>query len=150
VLKPVRSPVRNPFHILSEICARNIKTPFADIRIISPEDHSFTMTTRAIMNMPVFLIINATSNANESDAKARYQAKSQPIAAKYGAVPVANYSLTESLDEHQAPEVCVIISFPSKESIYQLFADAEYLKIVEDRDLGFSSLRYFIGNERVA
>jgi len=102
------------------------------------------------MNMPVFLVINATINPAEETALNRYFKNSKPLTQKYGAVPVASYSLTEALDEKQHPEVCAIMSFPSKETIYQLFNDPDYLAIVKDRDLGFSAIRYYVGHEQVA
>jgi len=102
------------------------------------------------MNLPVFLIINARSNPNNIEAKANYLKKSKPITAKYGAIPVASYALNEALDDNEHPEVCAIISFPSKASILALFKDDDYQNIVKERDLGFSSIRYFIGNEQIA
>jgi len=101
------------------------------------------------MDLPAFLVVNATPNNDENNARQRYQEQASKISARYGAVPVATYSFDGSLDESDDPKVCAVISFPSQESIHQLFADEEYQALIPIRDLGFSYLRYFIGTEQI-
>ncbi len=101
------------------------------------------------MNEPVFLIISASPNPKQDEARNSYAQQAQPISAKHGAVQVASYNLNEALDGGAMPAVCVIVSFPSRQAIYDLFDDPDYKRLVVHRDLGFESVRYFIGNEQL-
>lgn len=101
------------------------------------------------MTQPVFLIINATANRQEPEAHDEYLKRSAPISAQYGAVKVANYCLTETLDNQAMPEHCLVVSFPTRQSIFDLFSDPEYLKLTKLRNLGFEAIRYFIGSETI-
>ncbi len=102
------------------------------------------------MTQPVFLIITATANGQELAAHDEYLKKSAPISAQYGAVKVANYRLSEALDELAMPEHCLVVSFPTRQSISDLFSDPNYQALIKLRDLGFKAIRYFIGSERIA
>lgn len=102
------------------------------------------------MTQPVFLIITATANGQETAAHDEYLKQSAPISAQYGAVQVANYRLGEALDGQAKPEHCIVVSFPTRQSIYELFADPNYQALITLRDLGFKAIRYFIGSEKIA
>ncbi|OUS28633.1 hypothetical protein A9Q99_11510 [Gammaproteobacteria bacterium 45_16_T64] len=101
------------------------------------------------MKTPVFLIIQATANPEEGDARQYYLENAGPITAGHGAVTVATYALTESLGSDVAPEVCVVVSFPSRESVDSAFSDPDYQRLVSYRDKGFSSIQYFVGTEQI-
>ncbi len=62
---------------------------------------------------------------------------------------VANYGLSEALDDYGMPEHCLVVSFPARHSIFELFAGPEYQALIKLRDLGFKSVRYFIGSENI-
>lgn len=101
------------------------------------------------MTQPVFLIISATANEQELGAHDEYLKKSAPIRAQYGAVRVANYCLSEALDGQGKPEHCLVVSFPTRQSIFDLFSDPEYQALIKLRNLGFKAIRYFIGSEKI-
>jgi len=111
------------------------------------------------MNNATFLIEHASANPNENKAREHYIQEVGPISASYGAVPVTTYALTtyalsEKVDAHSqngaTPSVCAVISFPSKDAIYNVFADESYQSLVKYHDKGFSSISYFIGTEQIA
>ena len=102
------------------------------------------------MAHPVFLIITATPNEQQPAAHDEYLKRSAPISAQHGAVRVANYRLTEALDDQGMPEHCLVVSFPTRQSISDLFTDPEYQSLLPIRDLGFRAIRYFIGSEKIA
>jgi len=101
------------------------------------------------MHNPVFLIITASPDPAQEVARTEYLQQAQPVSAKHGAIQVASYQLNESLDGGSMPAVCVIVSFPSRAAIHDLFADPDYQRLIAHRDLGFTSIRYFIGSEQV-
>jgi uncharacterized protein (DUF1330 family) len=98
---------------------------------------------------PVFLIINATPNKGEAKAHDEYLQMARPISARHGAVRVANYLLSEALDGQSHASNCIVVSFPTRQSIYDLFADPDYQALIALRNTGFAAVRYFIGSERI-
>lgn len=101
------------------------------------------------MTQPVFLLIEATPNPIEKDAMQSYLTKASVVTKEHGGVPVATYDVETVLDDDDKPAVFAVISFPSREAIKNLFNDPAYKALIPMRDLGFSSVRYFIVNERV-
>ena len=101
------------------------------------------------MSEPVFLIITATPNVSERRAHDEYLRKAAPICAHHGAVRVANYRLSEALDGQDKPEHCLVVSFPTRQAIFNVFTDPKYQRLVKLRDMGFTAIRYFIGSERI-
>ena len=101
------------------------------------------------MTIPVFLHIEATPNPNEMDALKSYLSQVPAIIQQHGGIPIATYDVECALDTDDSPEVFVVVSFPSREAIDNVFADIAYKAIVPLRDRGFSHLRFYITSERI-
>lgn len=113
------------------------------------------------MNLPVFLIIEATPNAANKAALIDYLSKVPAVFKQHGAVPIASYDIESALkldttrvvedtsDSQLVPGVIAVLSFPSKDAILTLFNSPEYQALVPIRDLAFNQLGIYIGNERI-
>lgn len=101
------------------------------------------------MTLPVFLFIEATPNPTESASLQSYLSQVPAIVNQYAGVPIATYDVEKTLDEQAGPKVYSVVSFPSRQSIDEFFADAAYQAIVPFRDKAFSHLRFHITSERI-
>jgi len=102
------------------------------------------------MNQPVFLMVEATLNPNETDALTSYLSQAPAIITKkHGGVPVATYDVQSVMDDDEKAAVFAVISFPTQAAITALFSDPAYVALLPERDRGFSHLRYYVVNERL-
>ena len=101
------------------------------------------------MTLPVFLHIEATPNPNEIDALQSYLSQAPKIVREHAGIPIATYDVVQALDGADGPAVFVVISFPDKDAIDNLFADPAYKLIVPLRDRAFSHLRFYVTSERI-
>jgi len=101
------------------------------------------------MNQPVFLMVEATPNPNETDALTSYLSQAPAITKQHGGVPVATYDVQSVMDDDEKAAVFAVISFPTQAAITALFSDPAYVALLPERDRGFSHLRYYVVNERL-
>ncbi len=113
------------------------------------------------MNLPVFLIIEATPNPAYKKELLHYLSQVPAVFKQHGAVPIASYDIESALkldatrvvedtsDSQLVPGVIAVLSFPSKDAILTLFNSPEYQALVPIRDLAFNQLGIYIGNERI-
>lgn len=101
------------------------------------------------MTLPVFLHIEATPNPDEKDALKTYLSRVPDLIKLHGGVPIATYDVERAFDGGITPKVFTVVSFPSRESIDNLFSDEAYKAIVPIRDRGFRHLRFYVTTERI-
>jgi len=101
------------------------------------------------MTLPVFLHIEASPNSNEIEALQGYLSQVPAIVEAHGGVLVATYDVLCAMDDKASPSSFVLVSFPSRQTIDDFFADSDYQALIPMRDRGFSHLRFFISNERI-
>jgi len=113
------------------------------------------------MNLPVFLIIEATPNPTYKKELLHYLSQVPAVFKQHGAVPIASYDIESALkldnsivveekpSSRVVPGVIAVLSFPNKDAILNLFNSPEYQALVPVRDLAFTQLGIYIGNERI-
>jgi len=110
------------------------------------------------MPLPVFLLIEAVPDPEQTEALNRYLAKVSTVFQTYGAVTVASYDIASQLRSakmNNSAQIQVepvsrgiaVISFPDRESILALFNASAYQALVPDRDLAFKQVAFYIGSE---
>lgn len=102
------------------------------------------------MEYPVFLVVEATPDLNNIQVLQRYLDQSSALSLTYGAVPIAQYDVERALENAEAPAMLSVISFPDRKAIDALFSAPEYKKLLPLRQQGFSTIRYYICNEKIA
>ena len=63
------------------------------------------------MILPVFLLMEATSNMDEPEAFLDYTSRAKSIIRDYGGIVIATYDVEYVLDGSEGPTVFVVISF---------------------------------------
>ncbi len=101
------------------------------------------------MTTPVFLLIEATPNLEQKEALQGYLSQTPEVLKAHGGVPVAKYDIESALDGDKAPAIMAVMSFPHREAISQFFDDVDYQALIPLRNLAFSHVRFFIGNEKI-
>jgi len=101
------------------------------------------------MNVPVFLHIEAIPNVLEPEALQGYLSQVPLIIKQHGGVVIATYDVEQALDDKESAAVFIVVSFPSREAIDELFKDKSYQAIVPLRDKGFSHIRFYVTSERI-
>jgi len=95
------------------------------------------------------LLIEATPNTDNEEARQDYLSKAPVIVKKHGGLPIATYEINTVLDSETKPGAVVVMSFPNQDSIHNLFEDPSYQDLITIRDKAFSNIRFFICNEKI-
>jgi len=101
------------------------------------------------MMLPVFLHIEATPNPDEEEALQAYLSKAPKVIQAHGGVSIATYDVEKALDDTNHPAVFIVVSFPTRDAIDNLFTDEAYKALIPQRDKGFSHLRFYVTSERI-
>lgn len=107
------------------------------------------MNLENVVSQSVFLLIEANPNPNQKEALQDYLTKAPAITAEHGAVLVARYNIETALDGGEKSALFAVMSFPDRQAVDNLFNDPKYKALIPSRDLGFSSIRFFIGTEKI-
>ncbi len=75
----------------------------------------------------------------------RYKKAAGPVMKKYGAIfPAQKFAVDNVIKGNSQPKFLNCFEFPSKEKILLALSDPEYLKVINDRDSGFTDLNILI------
>ncbi len=81
---------------------------------------------------------------NDSVKVERYRNIAGPIMKQYGGImPPVNYTVESVYVGKMSPTFMLQVEFPSVSNIDNALADQEYIKVISDRDEGFSDLCIF-------
>jgi len=80
----------------------------------------------------------------------RYKKAAGPVMKKYGAIfPAQNFAVDDVIKGNSQPKFLNCVEFPSREKILSALSDPAYLKVINDRDNGFTDLNVFVITQKI-
>jgi uncharacterized protein (DUF1330 family) len=93
------------------------------------------------------LIVTATPAADGDAARARYLQSVLPLLLSAGGVPVKRLRVTNTLTGDHGTGIVLVMDFEDADSISGVFASDDYLRLIADRDQGFSNIEILMAEE---
>ena len=94
-----------------------------------------------------FMIVTCKIDTTKKEDFKHYAQHARPIFGKHGGRPVGQYAVAETeIGESQTTHV-IIMEFPNKDSIRNVFKDPDYLALVPSRTNAFPVLDIMISEE---
>ncbi len=92
------------------------------------------------------VIIQATFNPNGMNTPEfkEYSRRSNANGEAHGGIVLNKYQVTENLAEGDAPQMILVIEYPSQELARQTFTNSEYQAIVPLRTVAFKQVQIFL------
>ncbi len=92
----------------------------------------------------VYLVVVAAPNPDAGDDLATYQAASGPIFGRHGAKPVAQLPIAAHPVGETPAAFISVLEFPSAAAVDAVFADPEYVAVLDVRDRALASLNLYV------
>ena len=92
----------------------------------------------------VFMIINATPNANKMEGFQEYNSKIMPVFLSAGAEPVGRFKTIEKLAGENAPAAVAVFKFKNIEAAKTMMANQEFNDLADLRAEVFASLNIML------
>lgn len=96
------------------------------------------------MSEKAVVMFSASVNPEGKEALGAYLSKAQPMTAAAGGVTTVTYSVTENFTSANAPQMVVMVEFPSAEAARNLYHSEEYKALIPDRDKGLTNLNIYM------
>ena len=94
-----------------------------------------------------FMIVTCKIDLSKKEDFKHYAQNARPIMGKHGGRPVGQYQVAETeVGESQTTHV-IIVEFPSKDAIRNVFKDPDYLALIPSRTNAFPVLDIMISEE---
>ncbi len=94
-----------------------------------------------------FMIVTCKIDPSKKEDFKHYVQNARPIFGKHGGRPVGQYAVAETeIGESQTTHV-IIMEFPSKDAIRNVFKDPDYLALIPSRTKAFPVLDIMISEE---
>ena len=97
--------------------------------------------------MPVTVLAHLTVAEDQPVALAAYFKVTQPLLEAAGGKIVKRFRLTDDIVGQRPSETLVIVEYPTREAVAQVFDSPEYRAIIPVRDIAFPTYRISIVEE---
>lgn len=94
--------------------------------------------------MPVTVLAHLTVAEDQPVALAAYFKVTQPLLEAAGGKIVKRFRLTDAIVGQRPSETLVIVEYPTREAVAQVFDSPEYCAIIPVRDIAFPTYRISI------
>lgn len=91
------------------------------------------------------MIVKAVLNQMEMEAFKVYSDRSAPLFKNAGGLPVAKYKIEQQIVGDEDLHIVVVMQFPDKQSIEDIFESEAYKNLLPYRDKAFTQLEVYIG-----
>ncbi|MEM7339771.1 MAG: DUF1330 domain-containing protein [Actinomycetota bacterium] len=92
----------------------------------------------------VYLVTVAAPNPDGAEALATYQQAVGPLFSRHGAAPVAQLPVSDHPVGETPAGFIGVVTFPSAQAVDALFADPDYLAVVDARNEGLLALNLYV------
>ena len=95
------------------------------------------------MSDQITLVVTASPNPNEMEAVQDYVTKAGPLLAGAGGIPVKRLKITDVFFGDKSFAILLVMDFPSKQAVVDMFNSDAYQALVPSRDKGFFQVNIF-------
>lgn len=99
----------------------------------------FDMQRRVKAERPVKVFALVTINEDQAQALGRYLEITEPLLKSRGAKIVQRYSLEDDIIGSRPAQSVIIVEYPSKEAVHEVFSSPEYESAIPYRDAAFAT-----------